>query len=70
MRKSGKNQKKRPDRAQVVDFSKKLLQVPSKSVHNLVRKWYRSKTFIKNKVIEIFQVKAQGKVTGCPNMIF
>ena len=46
-KKWGKNWKKRRGGALGIDFPKKLLQVPSKSVHNLARKRYERTNFHK-----------------------
>ena len=69
-KKLGKNQKKRPGGGQVVDFPNKLLQVPSKSVHNCVRKWGKRTNFHIMPIFEqIKYIKVKIKV-GIINIYF
>ena len=54
----------------MVDFSNKLLQVPSKSVHDCVRKWCKGRHFILRPFLSKKYIKDKVKVIKCPNMIF
>ena len=63
MKKWGKNQKKRRSGALGVDFPKRLLQVPSKSVHNLARQKYERTNFhIKPILEQIKYIKVKVKI--------
>ena len=60
-KKWGKNWKKRLGGARMVDFLNKLLQVPSKSVHNCVRKWCKRRNFHITPIFEQKIHKGQGQ---------